>query len=917
MAPPFDLPIPEMVISCQSEDGDYLAPFVEVEEFKYPAEKFPREFNWKKSLEGTWEKGEELKEGEKLKPGKFFSRDHYKEMLQGLMKNVTTASVECNAWMIGNARHAGGLDTGGIFELGITQFREANPTKEDDVNFLAFQGPCDVDTWTNLTNRDFVAKMIAWGHEPRSCLYDPDSPLKCPTGADSETSSEAFSGFFDLYEKGELLQGSPHSTSPGTCSDTCPCKCHCKHDSNGDQPQKNESQVSVRDSTKIADVPQPTLIYPASNRIWDKKLKGEGKYAKPVFGGVLLNPTVTHLLMCDNKLKESLRNFLEVIVPSVHVFVAGKSDFAPTFAAQKAMRGSTIIVMENTGIWANVLADAIRKRHKEQVATNEKAVEGQQPQGQNEASSGTGDDVLPQNTPIENFLVFDALKESAEEVVERLTLTLTTIMGDDLRALGFFRSEDKRLRKAWHMERQFTHNAEKFKREARGWHYGIVLLSVVTVVISVLTSLADMGPASTSALPKDLYIRPTLSQNQKLMLVYICAALPLLSTFMISGNSRFAPLPKYMELVGAAAKVRSTIYLYRARVGEFRSNKRNLGYMMKQISNGTVLNIAAPDPETQASKKAGGGCDNANAGGDSSAGSDSNKEHHEHASHKGLPSERFTQVLTSIHLQLMSGENRLSSLEEPGDNFDKEFKLVVEKAADKAHRNMKEMSERHRSRRERICEAFCKQPCWQHCLCCKRRHQIAKVSNSHAAQRHSKAVETLSRNDVESPCENDYRDNLCKLLSAEEYVRFRLLPTIAELKLSMPLLELQWRGTQVGMLVGTMMTAALGVMQMLELMPIVLALLSGLESISSFEQYNMRITMTNQALQTLERLHFWWTGLTLVEQRKDYNKAYLIRLTEQVANVEAAIYGQSMTHSEPPQAQNDGGDQSKGGKKGV
>merc|ERR1719261_109898 len=105
-------------------------------------------------------------------------------------------------------------------------------------------------------------------------------------------------------------------------------------------------------------------------------------------------------------------------------------------------------------------------------------------------------------------------------------------------------------------------------------------------------------------------------------------------------------------------------------------------------------------------------------------------------------------------------------------------------------------------------------------------------------------------------------------------------------------------------------------MQMLELMPIVLSVLSGIESITSFEQFSLRVIMTNQALQTLERLHFWWTGLTLVEQRKDYNKNYLIKQTEQVANVEAAIYGQSLTHSEPPQARKDTSDQNKS-KKGV
>merc|ERR1719265_341191 len=98
---------------------------------------------------------------------------------------------------------------------------------------------------------------------------------------------------------------------------------------------------------------------------------------------------------------------------------------------------------------------------------------------------------------------------------------------------------------------------------------------------------------------------------------------------------------------------------------------------------------------------------------------------------------------------------------------------------------------------------------------------------------------------------------------------------------------------------------------MLELIPIVLTAMSSLDSVVAFEQLQQWLVTTNQALQTLQRLMIWWNGLTMVEQRKVYNKEHLISQTEAVVNIEANIFGMPVLVSAPPHADSEDADRGK------
>merc|ERR1719223_2362365 len=53
------------------------------------------------------------------------------------------------------------------------------------------------------------------------------------------------------------------------------------------------------------------------------------------------------------------------------------------------------------------------------------------------------------------------------------------------------------------------------------------------------------------------------------VLKWVVSALPILSTFLLSCNSRFSPLNKWRQLKAAAERIKGEIYLYRTRVGGY------------------------------------------------------------------------------------------------------------------------------------------------------------------------------------------------------------------------------------------------------------------------------------------------------------------------------------------------------------
>ena len=53
---------------------------------------------------------------------------------------------------------------------------------------------------------------------------------------------------------------------------------------------------------------------------------------------------------------------------------------------------------------------------------------------------------LPENVPDDQFLILNPAKDSAEKVINKLTLVLSTVQDDEMMEIGFAKSEENRLR---------------------------------------------------------------------------------------------------------------------------------------------------------------------------------------------------------------------------------------------------------------------------------------------------------------------------------------------------------------------------------------------------------------------------------------------------------------------------------------
>jgi len=704
-------------------------------------------------------------------------------------------------------------------------------------------------------------------------------------------------------------------------------------------------------------------------------------------------------------MRERLRDFLEYVVPAVHVIVAGKNEFSLGFAMQKAMRGATVIIMQNTGIWANFLAKEVLRqqfqaKRAEQVKVLCEGINGLRCQCFEDSRTGVmrpvytcpsgrvyGDTektyndadvirgrlgemhgrpedvvhyILPRDARCERCMVFDAFQDTADTVVEKLTLTLNTIMGDDLQVLGFAKSEENRLRTAWMMESRFSQSAQKLKMAARAWHYSICIMSYLTTVVSVVLSLSAMEPTQVSPLPEHWHFRPAMSSSAKTALAMFCGILPLFSTFLISGNARFAPFPKYTALVGAAAKTRQAIYEYRARVNNFRSTRTKGSILDKlRLQSNRITDSIATAAEKD-SKIKGPGATPAVQPGLSRCQStlpDSTEkpqapEHNlcsttrttgrvklcrtcaqpvpddSSASQEPTlsPSQRLIEVLTDIQSQVMAGDNKVGCLIEPSeqdwldevDRKNEDFRR--RKLSNSRMHEKKESTLRHRNRvvpaaSERSIRSDARDETAQPTIARDTTSAIKRdaTSATAATAMSSSSTPSSAGSATAASAESslDYmKDDLCSLLSAEQYVQFRIMPALEELKSpsGLPRLTRIWSICQTCLLLGTMATGILGVLGVLELIPILLTAMSSLESVIAFEQLQLRLVTTNQALQTLQRLMIWWNGLSMVEQRKVYNKEHLISQTEAVVNIEANVFGTGLMTSHPPHATDEDGD---------
>jgi len=583
------------------------------------------------------------------------------------------------------------------------------------------------------------------------------------------------------------------------------------------------------------------------------------------------------------------------------VVVAAKNDFAINFAVQKAVRGTTVLLLANSGLWVNALVRANPKlrvlRETANSLRDDKLLEPRDlPCDQGGPVTADGAQVRCKIPPgcLKRFQVFDLLEHgSADRVACHLTRTLTAMSGDDQQALNFQQSEERRIRAALAECLRYSLTAQGELKWACCGQYSLAITAVLTTLFVTLLGDAEDGACGFPPW------QPTEGQECTgkggySLLAVCCSVLPLVSAFLKSLDTQWSPYTKYTSLTAASESVLSTVYKYRARVGPFRPSMRHRELFRKWATQRQVRQEDGGgeiEPEAETPESEGGSSQQGKQGAAPSvhlqtARPRESPERTQPAASAQSPSERLTTVLSTIRTKLMVGDLKMDTLREPPKNFWEDamkYGLQHVVAASTGRR----------------CNCpYCPRQEQDLCSCsgrCCGSRQVAPQDADEEAQwleRHDGAYTTIS---------------------AEEYVVLRLTPMTRNLKDDLVPITFRYRLYQLVSLLGTLVAGVFGLFPRLRsYIPVLVAIVSSLDMLAGFHQWRLRISCINSALTTLSNLKTWWTNLSMVEQRKWYNKDYLIIEAEAMANITATIFGANLRVDSAPQQ---GGEDDEEGRK--
>jgi hypothetical protein len=137
------------------------------------------------------------------------------------------------------------------------------------------------------------------------------------------------------------------------------------------------------------------------------------------------------------------------------------------------------------------------------------------------------------------------------------------------------------------------------------------------------------------------------------------------------------------------------------------------------------------------------------------------------------------------------------------------------------------------------------------------------------------------------------RDDGFSLITAEDYIHFRLLPLTQRYNATAQRLSRQVHAIQgIAFFLTALLTASAAV-GFEKLAPVVVSLIAAVQAIDELEHLQARLRNINQSLESLKNLHVWWQSLSMVERRLLANKEILVGGVEATVDAEISTWKKS------------------------
>jgi hypothetical protein len=170
---------------------------------------------------------------------------------------------------------------------------------------------------------------------------------------------------------------------------------------------------------------------------------------------------------------------------------------------------------------------------------------------------------------------------------------------------------------------------------------------------------------------------------------------------------------------------------------------------------------------------------------------------------------------------------------------------------------------------------------------------VESAPDSTHASKEKKEIMPVDQN-IDSFEEDLYDDGLTSL-TADEYVKIRLIPVVAGFTVEAPGLS-NFLSVVTSLVIGlSVLSSVFSTFNLVTFIPLLFAFSGALTSWASYNQTDLKLVQTNRAKHQLHQLLIWWDSLSMIEKRVPANKEYLVQVTETA--FQGQIVGQTATKS--------------------
>eukprot|EP00928_Gymnodinium_smaydae_P046242 TRINITY_DN30803_c0_g1_i2.p1 TRINITY_DN30803_c0_g1~~TRINITY_DN30803_c0_g1_i2.p1 ORF type:complete len:825 (-),score=114.85 TRINITY_DN30803_c0_g1_i2:262-2736(-) len=591
-----------------------------------------------------------------------------------------------------------------------------------------------------------------------------------------------------------------------------------------------------------------------------------------------LSPWVTHIVIYEsNRQRQSLKAYLSTLLNQAYVVApVTPSDFS-TRAPAWSQQGKLILLNQLGGATDVVAETLLKRRHVGNAKVGGPGTSQMMLTDVDEPSAllktwpELHDYRIPSGFEEGNALVINVATDTADVAVDKITTCLGATESGNA-----FQHESGRMHNAWGMAVKFEYNALRYRRSAVILHYGITFVSVLTTFIIVLDAVLQT-PSGTPGFWAEQF------QNFGAAII----ALPLLSSFLFGVNSRFTPSAKFAVLLEAAYVTRSQIYQYRTRVGRY-APRRGGAAVAELVNAYQMKKQAAREAKAQAELRRTGFAqdaqrpDTAQTGQDvvewalarlptamttrtdaGRTGAQSNKGFVRRS--KMFARDSLAEELEHINNRVFASEVRLAALEHPPSSA------------------WTSSSGPYQGR-----SAGQKQG-W--CSCFGSRAQVAADRDMNAVTPTAAFGASPGSGGAQRPeLQEDAPDDGISMMTADDYMKYRLIPLEKSYQALAPWIERQLTMLQVCIFLSTTVSTVLAALGFRLWIAVLFALASAFQSIIDFEQVQSKLVHVNAALTEVRNLRVWWQSLNMYERRMQQHRETLVHTTEEAVMAEVNSY---------------------------